>query len=487
MKKHIVTLLIILGVSPLFSKNGAVFLQQVEYENIYKNKVTSFLDKFLPDDADYYVFADIQLKLKSETSSTTPSDNGITSNNKDKSDDLTFFLGLKPDSEPDLSGITPGPNNRTSNSSGGDFDSNDYEIDEFRLSVYLSESVYSVKAVETITNFANDNITEIRNCFDCFTIASMPNPSGTDNILTDERFKQLQDAYDEQAQDIKSVLVSYEALKDSIQWSVFEEKQGALKAALQDMIEQSEEDKKDLESQLEAALGIKTKEIEFLERQLDDANGTREFLEDQEARRNELANNIDSLRFVSLMDIEQEYRAKQNQLLDDISLDYERSVQARLDQAEATEERLFKLVESGGVPPTSKTTAPPQKSSNSTNIILYVIIGVVAVGFIALLIILLTRKKKVVYLKPKDSEKEITTGGDKNNQSAPAPEVEFTAPPTDSNENTDVVRAETRSLRQSAVTMSAGQKEGASQIISDWLDESSDETNDDNNDDNNSE
>ena len=96
--------------------------------------------------------------------------------------------------------------------------------------------------METITNFANDNITEIRNCFDCFTIASMPNPSGTDNILTDERFKQLQDAYDEQAQDIKSVLVSYEALKDSIQWSVFEEKQGALKAALQDMIEQSEED-----------------------------------------------------------------------------------------------------------------------------------------------------------------------------------------------------------------------------------------------------
>ena len=34
--------------------------------------------------------------------------------------------------------------------------------------------------------------------------------------------------------------------------------------------------------------------------------------------------------------------------------------------------------------------------------------------------------------------------------------------------------------------MSAGQKEGASQIISDWLDESSDETNDDD-DDNNSE
>ena len=63
-------------------------------------------------------------------------------------------------------------------------------------------------------------------------------------------------------------------------------------------------------------------------------------------------------------------------------------------------------------------------------------------------------------------------------------EEQFTAPPTVSSENTDVVRAETNSLRQSAVTMSAGQKEGASQIISDWLDETSDSNDTDDNDNN---
>ena len=77
---------------------------------------------------------------------------------------------------------------------------------------------------------------------------------------------------------------------------------------------------------------------------------------------------------------------------------------------------------------------------------------------VALLIILLTRKKKVVYLKPKG-----TDGNDQGNAAQPQPA--YTAPPTVSNENTDVVRSEVRSLRQSAVTMSAGQKEGASQII----------------------
>ena len=53
------------------------------YENIYKNKVTSFLDKFLPDDADYYVFADVQLKLKSDTETTAAGGNSIISNNED--------------------------------------------------------------------------------------------------------------------------------------------------------------------------------------------------------------------------------------------------------------------------------------------------------------------------------------------------------------------------------------------------------------------
>ena len=80
------------------------------------------------------------------------------------------------------------------------------------------------------------------------------------------------------------------------------------------------------------------------------------------------------------------------------------------------------------------------------------------------------KNKKVVYLKPKGDDKNSHSN---ENTSPPAP-APYTTPPTESNQNTDVINSQVRTLKQTAVTMSAGQKEGASQIISDWLDESSD-------------
>ena len=43
-------------------------------------------------------------------------------------------------------------------------------------------------------------------------------------------------------------------------------------------------------------------------------------------------------------------------------------------------------------------------------------------------------------------------------------------------------RSEFNSLRQSAVSMSVGQKEGATQIVKDWLDDGGDNQEGDNND-----
>ena len=79
---------------------------------------------------------------------------------------------------------------------------------------------------------------------------------------------------------------------------------------------------------------------------------------------------------------------------------------------------------------------------------------------------LLSKNKGTVYLKPKETNTE-------NQKLAPQESTTSSFPQTNANENEEVQRSELQSLRQSAVTMSAGQKEGASQIISDWLDESS--------------
>ena len=177
------------------------------------------------------------------------------------------------------------------------------------------------------------------------------------------------------------------------------------------------------------------------------------------------------------MSIQDEYRAKQNQLLEDITSDYENSIQARINDAKGTEERLFKLIE--GKKPGQEDVDIEEYQKNSNRTSLYIIIGIGVLAVILLIVFMQMKKnKKIVYLKPKDNNNQETTA-----TAQAQPPAQYTAPPTESNENADVVRSEVSSLRQSAVTMSAGQKEGASQIISDWLDESSD-SDDTSNDDN---
>jgi len=484
MKKSILTLFIILGLSLLLSKDESVFLKQVELENIYRFKIESFLEKIY-DKSEYYVFADVRLEKKPQSKSDkTQTTNSALETESGAADPFgyTFIegLGLNPTLP-----IAPMNSQETQKAPKKNSDNDqEYIMTGLNVSVYLAEDIYSVESRETITNFVNTNIDEIRNCFDCFVLEKMPNHIGRKQNQEDLA-NQVQSA---ELEKLNKITNDYAALRDSLKWDLVTQQQEDLKQELQRMINQSEKERdalslqmneamaqKDLELQL--TLEAKDKELNFLIQQLDDATSARLFWEDQEARRNVLQNNLDSLKFINLMSIQDEYRAKQNQLLEDITSDYENSIQARINDAKGTEERLFKLIEGKKPGQEDVDIEAYQKNSNRTS--LYIIIGIGVLAVILLIVFMQMKKnKKVVYLKPKDN----------NNQGAATtaqaqPPAQYTAPPTESNENADVVRSEVRSLRQSAVTMSAGQKEGASQIISDWLDESSD-SDDTSNDDN---
>jgi len=432
MKKHILVFFIFLALQIVNAKEAKIFLKQVELEKVYTAKVTNFLDKMF-DSSDYYVFADVQLVEKSKEEEKVV-DKKKEEESPESSDPFgyTFIegLGLDGGSLPTI----PGGGTPQSTKKAKMNDDDEYIMTGLKISVYLSENIYNVESRETITNFVNTNIQEIRNCFDCFVLDKMPSK------YTSKNSENLQAAYDSQA----SAHSAISALRDSLKWAVFQQEQKTLRDELARLQEND------------------SREIELLERQIDEATSAREFWEDQEARRKELQNNLDSLKFISLIEIEKEYRAKTNELLDNMTSDYEQTVQARLDDAKDTEERLFSLLESN-----SKNTAAKgddlelESWAGTSGFGLLPTIVVIAVVLIAIvLLILKLNKKKVVYLKPKHTPEP------------PAPQS-FTPPPTESNENADVMRSEIRSLRQSAVTMSAGQRDGASQIISDWLDESS--------------
>ena len=105
---------------------------------------------------------------------------------------------------------------------------------------------------------------------------------------------------------------------------------------------------------------------------------------------------------------------------------------------------------------------------------------------LGILILMVMKNKQPVYLKPKGPNKNATSQSAQNQnfnntestQSAVADTqasvetLDLSA--TNANEDGDVMRSELKSLRQSAVAMSVSQKDGANQIVKDWL-ESSDE------------
>ena len=97
-------------------------------------------------------------------------------------------------------------------------------------------------------------------------------------------------------------------------------------------------------------------------------------------------------------------------------------------------------------------------------------------GLLVALLFLAIKKRKPIYLKPRVNNAPASNTTD--NLGTQSQEQLSQA-----NKNSDVKQAELNSIRQSAVTMSVGQKEGATQIVQDWLenDGASEETSDEDN------
>jgi hypothetical protein len=85
------------------------------------------------------------------------------------------------------------------------------------------------------------------------------------------------------------------------------------------------------------------------------------------------------------------------------------------------------------------------------------------------------KRPKTIYLKPKSKEKEKAKdkkGGKKKKAGEAEPEDSpEPAAPTPPRSDEDAMRSELRSLRQTAVSLTVGEKEGASALIREWLED----------------
>ena len=107
------------------------------------------------------------------------------------------------------------------------------------------------------------------------------------------------------------------------------------------------------------------------------------------------------------------------------------------------------------------------------------IMGYVLIVFLVISLIVVTflaannKKPKTVYLKPKNKKGTNAKKGSDNNKSDSEGDndTEPASVPLSPRPDEDAVRSEIRSLRQTAVSLTVGEKEGASALIKEWLED----------------
>ena len=192
MKKYIVTIFSLL-ICILIAQDAKTYLAQADLEDKIQSKVTTALSKMFDDDK-FFVWARVELNKKQssmDSESGEQEEKTMESNKDPFGYDVFEGLGLTGlstlPSVPNV--IMPGESSPAIESS---YSFGDYDLKRIAVSIYISESIYDINARKTITNFINDEFPQIRDCFDCFKLETMPDKGNSSNESNLEiAFKEL--------------------------------------------------------------------------------------------------------------------------------------------------------------------------------------------------------------------------------------------------------------------------------------------------------
>jgi hypothetical protein len=302
-----------------------------------------------------------------------------------------------------------------------------YQLTRVDVAVYLEETKATAGAQANIERLIRETVPETTNCYDCIRFETM-------------RFTKNGDS---QTETYKELLSRIEELE---------------------------------QERIEAQKQISNWKFDQLETELASAQDARTEWEAQARRRENLQHLQDSTRMANLEAFEKLQRAKQDSIIKETTLKLDTSIHGRIESESKTKDDLIDLlklqINNGPMPDDLEEGLLGMKKSQTRgpSTIFYFLIGILILAMSTGIVYLLSNKKKIqpVYLKPKKKTEPTEQKGTKEEGKKPE---EQKLSSTLADENEDVMRAEIKSMRQEAVSMSVGQKEGATTIVSDWLED----------------
>ena len=434
-------LILSLSISLVFSQNLESFMQKTTLENSLRDKIYSEVGHVI-DKTKFVVVVNLELENKPisvEKNQLQNPSSQITdlSAQAPSGNSMDFIPGFQMSS----TNLGSQENNVTNNQNSivpqkkslfGNLGS--MKIKKINVNFFLEESLSSPALDKTITTLVNGIIPLLSGCDDCISIETM----------------------------------QFQNSSEKLELAELREKMDAM-------------ERKSREEEL-AKLDQK---FDDLQNKLSRSEDQREMWEEQAILDREFQRRQDSLRLVKLETNEEIERLQLDTLLLKAQQKIDTVISARIESETETKKDLIEIIKYGQgnlEDEDNKGILGMKGGGSSDSTLIYLGLGTI-IFFMLLLLVFKKNKQEVVYLKPKGNgakkkpkkneviEKEdipVTVEGKVEDSSAvqQAPINPFA---TMAFEDENVIRAELKALRQSAVSMSVNQREGATQIVKDWL------------------
>lgn len=437
------------SISLVFSQNLESFMQKTTLENSLRDKIYSEVGHVI-DKTKFVVV--VNLELDHSALATDLKSNQLQSSNNNQLSDLAakapsagssmdFIPGFQLSGGNINANTDTKPNNQLSSPNivsplpKGKFGNwGSLRIKKISVNFFLEESLASPVLDKTITTLVNGIIPMIANCDDCISIETM----------------QFQKSSE------KSELADLREKMESMERKSREEELSKLDQKFDD-----------------------------LQDKLSRSEDQREMWEEQAILDREFQRRQDSLRLVKLEANEDAERLQLDTLLYKAQQKIDTVINARINSETETKKDLIDIIKygQGNLSDDENQGVLGMKGGSSSDpTLIYLGLGVII--FLMLLLLMFKKnKQEVVYLKPKGGAKKKTNKEDKKSkidekeaevEASPIIETPILEVPTNpyatmAFEDENVIRAELKALRQTAVSMSVNQREGATQIVKDWL------------------